>query len=432
MISNYLQQGFRAAPTTYLTLKYYPSTSPDTGITYTVSYATNPDIKPAHNNHNIEMTIPAMLGVKTSKQVTGLVQALGKSAQLKILDIGANTTTKNPLTAPKILKLVNNYTQVDGEVVMPCMPSLLNTYMTKLERLFVSLGKDFSKDDLLVLRQFLQENLINGFKHSPLSKIVIRYKSAVSPSIGINYTVAYSLTSIAEQYQNWVDTRTPPLFGKQPDAKVMNTIADLGDLSQLTTLDIGAGTGRNTLPLAKLGCKAAAIELAPALVQQLTKDALEQGLNVEAIAGDILDPLLNLRDDIYNLIVCAEVVASHFRNVEQIRVLLEKVSKSLRPEGYFLFNLFVARDDYQPTKIAREFSEVVWSSMFTNQEIKTAFEQIPLAIVSNESVFEYEQLHLPSEDWPPTGWFEHWAKGKDLFRFEESQMELRWLLCKRI
>jgi len=50
------------------------------------------------------------------------------------------------------------------------------------------------------------------------------------------------------------------------------------------------------------------------------------------------------------------VVASHFRNVEQIHVLLDKVSKSLCHGGLFLFNLFVVHDDYQSNPIAREFS----------------------------------------------------------------------------
>ena len=432
MLSNYLHQGFQAASTTYLTLKYNPSTSPDTGISYTVSYQTKPSVTPSHNNHEIAMTIPAMLGAEASSKITGVAQISGKSAQVKILKIGATSETLNPLSVPNFLKVVNCHTQVNGEIVMPCMPSFLNIYMAKLEKLFITVGKAFSKDDLLVLRKLLKENLINGFEHSPLSKIVIQYESMIFPNIGVNYKVAYSLTSIADQYQNWVDTRTPPLFGKNPDSKMMDILASLGTPSDLQVLDIGAGTGRNTLPPAKLGCKVVALELAPALVRQLKNDALVEDMNVVAIEGDVLDPTLSLSSDTYNLIVCAEVVASHFRNVDQIRVLLQKVSESLCQGGLFLFNLFVAHEDYQPTQVAREFSEVVWSSMFTNQDLKTAFEQLPLKIISDESVFEYEHNHLSAENWPPTGWFESWSKGKDLFRFEESHMELRWVLCMRV
>ena len=432
LLTDYLQQGFQSASTTYLNIKYRPTESPDTGINYTISYALNPDIQPPHNNREIEMRVPAMLGMKSKNQAKGLVQVGGKTSQLQILKIGTDTGLENPLATPSFLKDVNRYAKISGEIVMPCMPSLLNTYLAKLDKLFIAVGKAFSKDDLAVLRKLLQDNLLNGFNYSPLSKIVIHYESAVFPNVGVNYRVAYSLTSIAEQYKNWVDTRTPPLFGKSPDAKVMDTIANLGDPSGLRVLDIGAGTGRNILPLAKIGCKAEALELAPALVQQLENDAKAQNLGVKAIVGDVLDPMLHLSSDSYNLIICAEVVASHFRNVEQIHVLLDKVSKSLCHGGLFLFNLFVAHDDYQSNPIAREFSEVVWSSMFTNQDLMTAFTDLPLEIISNESVFEYEHNHLPSESWPPTGWFEHWSQGRDLFRFEESKMELRWVLCKRV
>ena len=432
MLSSYLNQGFRATSTTYLILKYNPSKSPDTGISYTVSYATNSSIKPTHNNHEIEISIPAMFGVQASSKISGTPKLLERSTKLKILKIGVPPENQSSLCIPNFLKVVNRHTQVKGEIVMPCMPSLLSCYMAKLEKLFISVSKAFSKNDLLVLHKLLKENLINGFQHSPLSKVVIQYESAISPNIGVSYKVAYSLTSIAEQYQNWVDTRTPPLFGKNPDSKLMNILKDMGTPSDLKVLDIGAGTGRNTLPLAKLGYKVEALELAPALVKQLKIDAQAQDVNVIVLEGDVLDPLMSLSADTYNLIVCAEVVASHFRNVKQIKVLLKKVSESLCQGGLFLFNLFIAHEDYQPTQVAREFSEVVWSSMFTNQDLKTAFEQLPLEIISNESVFDYEHTHLQPNYWPPTGWFESWSKGKDLFGFEESQMELRWVLCKHI
>ena len=79
--------------------------------------------------------------------------------------------------------------------------------MEKLEKLFKSVGKAFAKQDLVVLRKLLGENLDNGFKHSPLSRLVIKYESAIYPNVGVTYNVAYSLTSIADQYQNWVDQK---------------------------------------------------------------------------------------------------------------------------------------------------------------------------------------------------------------------------------
>jgi 2-polyprenyl-3-methyl-5-hydroxy-6-metoxy-1,4-benzoquinol methylase len=432
ILTEYLQQGFKAASNTYITLKYHPTQSPDTGVSYTVSYNSDPNVSPPPNNRDLQMRVPAMLGVKSQQQTKAVVQMGGKTATLQVLQVDAAKGLVDPVDVPSFLKNINLYTRVKGEILMPCTPALMNVYMQKLEKLFKAVGKAFNQSDLAVLRNLLKENLDNGFKHSPLSRLVIKYESALYPNVGVTYNVAYSLTSIAEQYQNWVDTRKPPLFGKSADARVMDAIASLGDPATLRALDIGAGTGRNILPLAKLGCKAEALELAPALVKQLTLDAQAQGLDVKAIAGDILDPQVNLQSDHYHFIVCAEVVASHFRNVDQIKVLLEKVSKALCHGGLFLFNLFIAHDDYVVTPVAQQFSEVVWSSMFTNQQLHAAFADLPLEIIGNDSVCEYEHKHLPDEDWPPTGWFENWTQGKDLFRFSDSQMELRWILAKRI
>ncbi len=432
ILTEYLQKGYQAASSTYLTLKYNPTKSPDTGVSYTVSYNVDPNISPPPNNRGLQMLVPAMLGVKSKQQPKTMVQVGSKTATLQVLSVNVTNGLADPIDLPNFLKKINLYTRVKGEILMPCTPALMNVYMEKLAKLFKAVGKAFNQADLATLRKLLRENLDNGFKHSPLSRLVIKYESALYPNVGVTYNVAYSLTSIAEQYQNWVDTRQPPLFGKSADAKVMDAIASLGDPTTLRVLDIGAGTGRNTLPLARLGCKAEALELAPALVQQLTQDAQLQGLNVKAIAGDILAPQVDLEHDHYHFIVCAEVVASHFRNVGQIKVLLEKVSKALCHGGLFLFNLFIAHDDYVVTPVAQQFSEVVWSSMFTNQELYDAFADLPLEIIGNDAVFEYERNHLPAEDWPPTGWFENWTQGKDLFRFSDSQMELRWILSKRI
>jgi hypothetical protein len=56
-----------------------------------------------------------------------------------------------------------------------------------------------------------------------------------------------------------------------------------------------------------------------------------------------------------------------------------------------------------------------------------------LELVSDESVYEYEQAHLPVEAWPPTPWFPEWSTGLDLFDLpaEASPVDLRWLVYRR-
>jgi hypothetical protein len=78
-------------------------------------------------------------------------------------------------------------------------------------------------------------------------------------------------------------------------------------------------------------------------------------------------------------------------------------------------------------------SELSWSYLITRQELQAAIEGLPLEIISDESVIEYEQKHLPDSAWPPTPWFVSWASGRDLFPVQEiPPLELRWILVKRL
>lgn len=53
--------------------------------------------------------------------------------------------------------------------------------------------------------------------------------------------------------------------------------------------------------------------------------------------------------------------------------------------------------------------------------------------VDDESTLEYEREHLPKEAWPPTGWFEQWSGGRDLFDLPPNRapVELRWLTYRK-
>jgi SAM-dependent methyltransferase len=201
-------------------------------------------------------------------------------------------------------------------------------------------------------------------------------------------------------------------------------------------LDVGAGTGRNTIPLAQAGYPVDAVELTPEFVQQIQSQARDLGLPVRVFLGDILAPReVRLRPAHYRLVVLAEVVASHFKNVEQLRLLLAKMADCLQSGGLLLFSMFLTVDDYEPNEMARQLSQINWSCLFTRQDLAEAIAQLPLEIVADESVLEYEKKNLPIEAWPPTGWFITWCEGQNLFPLKDqdfkSPLELRWILCRR-
>jgi SAM-dependent methyltransferase len=319
-----------------------------------------------------------------------------------------------------------------GEISLPAIPSLVDYYLEGLDQIFTSLGKQFSEEEIQQLRHNLISQLEQGFRASPHSYIVLRYDP--SDNGGISYNISTVVSTMAEQYNSWLSTRQTPLFGSQPDAKLIEVVKQIpGRPQDIAVLDIGAGTGRNTLPLARMGYAVDALELTPAFADQIKEAAQAENLAIRVYNADILSPLARMAPAYYSLIFASEVV-SHFRTADEIRLLLAKVCDGLHSGGGFLFNTFVAIDGYEPDQMTRELSQINWSTIFTRRDIQTAMDGLPLTLIEEVPVYDYEKSHTPPEAWPPTGWFENWSLGRDLFWLPDHRppMELRWLVCRRL
>ncbi|HMJ13314.1 MAG TPA: class I SAM-dependent methyltransferase [Polyangiaceae bacterium] len=320
-----------------------------------------------------------------------------------------------------------------GQIVFPAVPSLLDHYVHNVNGVFSAHGRLFSAEELGHVRGILQKKLQEGFAASPYAKVIVDYSTDAPPSTALSYTVSHAVVTIADEYDAWVKTRTPPLFGAHPDAKVTEVAASLGEPSRVRVLDVGAGTGRNMLPLAEAGFAVDAVELAPALAAILREEVAKRGLACRILENDILDEALDLSPSSYDLIVLAEVVASHFRNPDHVRQLFEVASRLLAPGGVLLFSVFLSSTGFKPDALARELSEVMWCTIFTRREFDELANGLPFKKVSDESVFEFERANLPESAWPPTGWFAEWTQGQDLFDLppERAPLELRWLVYRR-
>lgn len=341
-------------------------------------------------------------------------------------------------TNPKVLLLamvrkLPVHIWAGGQVVLPALPSFVDLYTESLSTIFASVGRVFSPSEVEQLRGALKRELDAAFAVSPHSKIVVDYKTDPQPSTVLRYTVARREVTLGEEYAGWVETREPPLFGAHADAKVLDLARSLGEPASVAVLDVGAGTGRNTIPLARSGFATDAVELAPALATVLREELKKTGVSARVFEGDALDAKLELPARHYRLVVLAEVVASHFTSVAQLRALFERAAEWLAPGGLLLFSAFVAVDGYEPDSLARELSELALCCMFKRKELDAAAKGLPFTKVSDESTHDYEREHLDKSAWPPTGWFVEWSRGRDLFDVpaEKSPLELRWLVYRR-
>ncbi len=316
-----------------------------------------------------------------------------------------------------------------GQITLPAVPNMIDEYVSMCQKIFADLGVRFSTEELAHLRTVLEGELADAYAASPRSNIVISYDYPVG--MVLNYNVKAEWQTLADSYGNWAVTRQPPLFGTEPDARVWMLAGEAADPRTFRVLDIGAGTGRNALALARRGHLVDAVEMTPHFAESIRAEATREGLDVRVIERDVFAATDDLRFD-YQLIVLSEVV-SDFRTARQLRSMFELAAHCLAPGGCLVFNAFLAREGYTPDKAARELGQQCYSSMFTWYEMTNATALLPLNLIADDSVYEYESTHLPGGAWPPTYWYADWVSGLDVFDVEREvcPIEMRWLVYEK-
>jgi SAM-dependent methyltransferase len=318
---------------------------------------------------------------------------------------------------------------VSGQISLPAAPGMIDDYVTMCDTVFAGVGVRFSADELAALKKVLEGQLAEAYAATPRSRIVISYDSPIGRVL--NYHVKAEWSTIENAYENWVATRQPPLFGTEPDARVWALAGESADPRTHPVLDIGAGTGRNALALARRGHPVDAVEMTPKFADIIRAEAEREGLNVRVVQRDVFATMNDLRRD-YQLILLSEVV-SDFRTTQQLRGVFELAAGCLMPGGRLVFNAFLARPGYTPDSAARELGQQVYTTIFTRDELATAAGLLPLALVGDDSVYEYEKTHLPDGAWPPTGWYAGWVSGQDVFDIEREScpIGMRWLVYQK-
>ena len=318
---------------------------------------------------------------------------------------------------------------VTGQIALQAVPGMIDEYVKMCDTVFAGVGVRFTAEELARLKTVLEGELAIAYEASPRSRIVISYDSPVGRIL--NYYVKAEWLTIQDSYDHWVATREPPLFGTEPDARVWALAGETADPSTDRVLDVGAGTGRNTLALARRGHPVDAVEMTSKFADIIRAEAERQALNVRVIQRDVFATMDDLRSD-YRLIVLSEVV-SDFRTTQQLRGMFELAARCLMPGGRVVFNAFLPRPGYIPDDAARELGQQVYTTIFTRDELAGAAGALPLTLVGDHSVYEYEKTHLPDGAWPPTSWYAQWISGQDVFDVdrETSPIDMRWLVYQK-
>ena len=334
-----------------------------------------------------------------------------------------------PMLREAMARRLYRRAMMTAQIRAPAVPSMIDEYVKMCDNVFAASDVQYTAEQSAQLKSVLAAELLKAYSASSRSNIVISFHAPFG--IGMNYRVTTESVTLGGAYDGWLDTREGPLFGAEPDARVWALAAEMADAAGHPVLDVGAGTGRNALALARRGHPVDAVEMSPKFADIIRTEAERESLPVRVLAGDVFETMDGVRRD-YEMIILAEVVPD-FRTTGELRGIFELATDCLAPGGRLVFNTFLAREGYTPDDQARELGQQCNTMIFTRGELSAAAIELPLDLVSDDSAYEYEKIHLPDGAWPPTSWFDGWANGLDVFDVErdDSPIELRWLVYRR-
>lgn len=103
--------------------------------------------------------------------------------------------------------------------------------------------------------------------------------------------------------------------------------------SGVTAVDLGAGFGMHTIPLARRGCAVLAVDTSSILLEELRGHS--QALPVRAVEDDLLSFQRHL-DSTTHVILCMGDTLTHLSEPQSVEKLFSLAAESLRPGGRFI------------------------------------------------------------------------------------------------
>lgn len=167
-------------------------------------------------------------------------------------------------------------------------------------------------------------------------------------------------------------------FGKNYNKKLEELVGLLPENGKV--LDLGCGMGGNSAFLAERGFDVTAIDNDKENIEYIKKNYSK----INAVNKDILD--FDFPEQEYDLVLAINLL--HFFKLEDIKLLMNKILKSLKNNGLIYLQAFSEK------KPAKKFPH-----LFTKKELQEFF--------SKNKILELEEFSI-RDDHPPTGEHEHW------------------------
>jgi SAM-dependent methyltransferase len=114
------------------------------------------------------------------------------------------------------------------------------------------------------------------------------------------------------------------------------------DLSTLSVIDLGSGTGKNSIYLASLGAKAAGLEISQTAVKTARARATEAGVTANFLEQSF-GTTFPFPDNSFNLAL--DIMSSNSLNEQERAIYLSELNRVLVPDAFFFVRLLALTGD---------------------------------------------------------------------------------------
>lgn len=102
-------------------------------------------------------------------------------------------------------------------------------------------------------------------------------------------------------------------------------------------LEIGAGTGRITIPLLKKGLDVIALDIAPKMLQVLKEKTKKENITAKTVCADMRDFKLKYK---FDAVIITYRSFQHLYTVNDQLKALKNIKKHLKPNGFLIFDVY--------------------------------------------------------------------------------------------
>lgn len=194
---------------------------------------------------------------------------------------------------------------------------------------------------------------------------------------------------------NWIDLykHLKKNYGDEPEHLLIEYI---NLISTGKVLDLGVGTGRNSLFLSKIGYDVEIVDLFDENIKKCLEKSKGLQLDIKATVADIRD--FEIKENEYSLIIVSWVL--NFFKKSEIDIIIEKIKKGLKPKGIIYFAAFSILDDFYIKNLDKSyeeqhslcFNESQYRHYFTKEEVLKYFDDLTMIAFKSSKFLDEDDI----------------------------------------